>query len=267
MPTNEEIRTALALPFSASDVEWRLQNVTKDKTRGMAVPFIDSRAIQNRLDEVVGPYNWQTKFTPWHTNGQKSSQLCALSLYDGERKEWITKCDGAENTDIEPIKGGISDSFKRAAVLWGIGRYLYAMDVVWVDAETSGASYRIPDKEKKRLDTVYEASVKRICKTAPPPATPKAAGQEPQAAQKTIPPAIQFDFAVKSAAVKKFSSGKGFVLSLVPAKKGAELTAYLKGDHPDIADGVCLKNVQIAQVPGAVEGSTINILESYEIAA
>lgn len=63
---------------------------------------------------------------------QVASQLCELSIYFEERHEWVSKVDGAENTDIETVKGGISDSFKRAAVQWGIGRYLYKVGSLWV---------------------------------------------------------------------------------------------------------------------------------------
>ena len=49
--------------------------------------------------------------------------ICNLSCrIEGE---WVTKADGADDTNIEAAKGGISDSLKRAAVLLGIGRYLY----------------------------------------------------------------------------------------------------------------------------------------------
>lgn len=49
--------------------------------------------------------------------------------------------DGAEDSDIEPIKGGLSDSMKRAANQWGIGRVLYSMDTVWVNVEKKGKSF------------------------------------------------------------------------------------------------------------------------------
>ena len=49
--------------------------------------------------------------------------ICSLSCKVGDN--WITKADGAGDTDIEGEKGGISDALKRAAVVWGIGRYLY----------------------------------------------------------------------------------------------------------------------------------------------
>ena len=138
-----ELYRRLSEPFPSADVEWR---VTKGHQRsGLAVPYITSRAIQTRLDHVVGPFCWRTRYIPWHqyipkpSHGENpeadrtpvASQLCGLSIYDEEKREWIEKIDGAENTDFESIKGGISDSFKRAAVLWGIGRYLYLFDAKW----------------------------------------------------------------------------------------------------------------------------------------
>ena len=53
-----EMQQALAQPFAPEDLEWRLQNTIEDKMRGMAVPYVTNRAIQNRLDEVCGPENW-----------------------------------------------------------------------------------------------------------------------------------------------------------------------------------------------------------------
>ncbi len=106
----QELTKKLTAPFEAKDVEWRIQQTTQDKSRGLAVAFITSRAIQKRLDETVGPFHWKTEFSPWHQIVNKGSQLCALSIYDEERKEWVTKTDGAENSDIEPVKGGLSDS-------------------------------------------------------------------------------------------------------------------------------------------------------------
>ena len=148
--TGQELRRQLCEPFAAADVEWRVTKMRNSNSEGLVVAFIDSRAIQNRLDDVVGPFCWRTRFIPWHQYVPKpgkyenpsetpktpiSSQLCGLSIYLEERKEWVEKVDGAENTDIEAIKGGISDSFKRAAVLWGVGRYLYEIPAKWVSLD------------------------------------------------------------------------------------------------------------------------------------
>ena len=275
--TEKELYEKMSAPFASSDVEWRVSNTSKDKSRGLAVPYIDSRAIQYRLDAVVGPFSWRSSYQAWHQSDKKASQLCTLSIYMKERGEWVDKCDGAENTDIEPIKGGISDSFKRAAVMWGIGRYLYSLEGVWVSLKDG--KY-IVDSEYARLDSTYEKMVFTLTGQAPPKATahqrasmpPDAAAPDGQPAAapkaaKTSPPPLQFDYAVKKAQPQRFKSGSGFVLSLVPAQKGPEVVAYLQGEHPDIADGICLRNVKLAKVPGAAEGKTINIMQGYEIAA
>ena len=114
------IREELARPFAPEDLEWRIQVTSKDKTSGLAIPYVTNRAIQDRLDEVVGPENWYNDYKPWHGNGKKDAQICGISIYF-EDKGFITKWDGAEDSDIEPIKGGLSDSMKRSAVQWGIG--------------------------------------------------------------------------------------------------------------------------------------------------
>ena len=117
--------------------------------------------IQNRLDEVCGPENWYNEFKPWHSNGKKDSQLCGIAIHF-EGKGFITKWDGAEDSDIEPIKGGLSDSMKRAAYQWGIGRVLYSLDTVWVDIERRGKSYVIKDSERRKLDNAYLSTLESL---------------------------------------------------------------------------------------------------------
>ncbi len=151
---SREMQAALAKPFAPEDLEWRLQVTVEERKCGMAVPYVTNRAIQNRLDEVCGPENWYNEYKPWHSNGKKDAQLCGIAIYF-EGKGFITKWDGAEDSDIEPIKGGLSDSMKRAAYQWGIGRVLYSLDTVWVDIERRGKTYVIKDSERQRLDNAY----------------------------------------------------------------------------------------------------------------
>lgn len=159
--TPREIQQALALPFAPEDLEWRLQQAYEDKMRGQAVPYVTNRAIQNRLDEVCGPENWYNDFKPWHNNGKKESQLCGIAIYF-EGRGFITKWDGAEDSDIEAVKGGLSDSMKRAACQWGIGRVLYSLNTVWVDIERRGRSYVIKDSERAKLDNAYLSTLKSL---------------------------------------------------------------------------------------------------------
>jgi hypothetical protein len=129
--------SALAAPFPPEDVEWKPGAVTRDKTRGLAMAYISSRAVQDRLDEVCGPGGWRNEFRAAPEGGV----LCGISVRvrreDGQA-EWITKWDGAENTDVEAVKGGLSGAMKRAAVQWGIGRYLYRLPQQWVRLDERG---------------------------------------------------------------------------------------------------------------------------------
>lgn len=138
----QEIMKRLRAPFAPEEIEWRVGATTKDKAKGMALAFVTNRAIQNRLDEVFGCFGWKNEYREWRGN----SQLCGISVkYEGE---WITKWDGASDTDFEATKGGLSDAMKRAAYQWGIGRYLYKLDAVWVDIKPAGKSYAIVSAPK-----------------------------------------------------------------------------------------------------------------------
>lgn len=164
--TKEQINALLA-PFSAEEVQWRLRN--SNDNGGYAVPYLDSRAIQNRLDEVLGKENWQNAFTCAATGNQKESvaTICTISIYFADRGEWVSKSDGAGPTDIEPVKGGLSDAFKRAASMWGVGRYMYELSDVWVNTEMKGKSKVVAESSKPKLADTYNKAIARIFGTAP----------------------------------------------------------------------------------------------------
>jgi hypothetical protein len=112
-------------PFNESDIEWRVQNCgeKKGKIWALVLAYITNRAIMDRLDNVVGAFNWKNEFVKAPNGGL----ICRLSIKNSNG-EWVTKEDGADNTDIEEVKGGLSSAMKRAAVHWGIGRYLYKLE-------------------------------------------------------------------------------------------------------------------------------------------
>lgn len=121
---NENEKTLMArltAPFKPEEIKWRatLSGLKDGKPWVMVAPYLDARTIQNRCDEILGAENWTAKYR----QGPGSGILCTLSIrINGE---WIDKCDAASLTEIEPVKGGISNAFRRASVAWGIGRYLY----------------------------------------------------------------------------------------------------------------------------------------------
>ena len=142
---NTEDLKKLAEPFPASDIEWRVGQAGQNGERVWAkvLAYVTNRAIMDRLDGVCGPENWANQFTA----GPSGGVLCGISIMvDGY---WVTKWDGAENTDFEAVKGGLSGAMKRAAVHWGIGRYLYGLEAGWADINDNGAHYQPKDKQGK----------------------------------------------------------------------------------------------------------------------
>lgn len=122
----------LKAPFPQEQVSWRAQTVTKDGNKALALAYIDARDVANRLDEVCGPANWQNRYS--HAD---KKTVCEIGIKIDN--EWIWKADGAGDSDVEAEKGSLSDSFKRAAVRWQIGRYLYDLDTPWVPCESRDA--------------------------------------------------------------------------------------------------------------------------------
>lgn len=150
-----DILAGLAAPFPPERVSWRVGSTNGDKTKGLALAYIDARDVYDRLDSVVGPANWQCRYP--HA-GQKT--VCEIGIrIDGE---WVWKANGAGDSDVEAEKGAMSDAVKRAAVVWGIGRYLYDVDSPWVEIVQKGRSYVIAEHEYARL--------RRLLGGAPAPA-------------------------------------------------------------------------------------------------
>jgi len=85
---------------------------------GKELAYIDARQAQDRLDEVCGIENWKVEYAEhrWELFAWVSIKL---------DWEWITKWDWGSESNIEKEKWAISDSFKRACVVWGLWRFLY----------------------------------------------------------------------------------------------------------------------------------------------
>lgn len=140
----------LKAPFDASQVRWRVGSTNKKAmerktgdrnakaTKGIALCYIDARDVENRLDEAVGVENWSSRYE-YHGN----TCVCYLTV------NGVTKANGSGDTAVEAEKGAISKAFVRAGSSWGIGRYLYNAENIWVELDDWG---KIKQSEYKKLD-------------------------------------------------------------------------------------------------------------------
>lgn len=159
----QEMFDALCEPFATDEIEWRVGPTNKSRnggdpaTKGVALAYIDARTVMDRLDSVCGIDGWQCNYTA----GVNGSIVCNIGIRVGHQisGEWVWKADGAGATDMEAEKGALSDAFKRAAVRFGVGRYLYDLDSPWVELE--GGKF-IKKTEIGKLNDLHDKAASRF---------------------------------------------------------------------------------------------------------
>ncbi|HET9281807.1 MAG TPA: Rad52/Rad22 family DNA repair protein [Candidatus Angelobacter sp.] len=141
----------LEVPFSPSVIEWRVVNVSEDRSRGQVIPYADQRAYTDRLNELFTPAGWTRKYTV-HTSATfersrdnkvaaKVFVTCDLTIH-GIGSHSAT---GEEWTDNENAgTSAEAQAFKRACSCFGLGRYLYNLSGVWVDLNEHGHPAETP---------------------------------------------------------------------------------------------------------------------------
>lgn len=121
----------LKAPFSADRLEWRVQSCGKKEDGTIwcrVLAYIDNRAIMERLDSVFGP-TWSQE-EGYSMTGNKA--VCIVKLHcDNRTVTGSCQVPLDKDDDIDPYKTAASGAMKRAAVLLGIGRYLYDMQETW----------------------------------------------------------------------------------------------------------------------------------------
>lgn len=151
-----DILTLLKAPFPADSLSWRIGNKSNwDKVnkkpydankpvKAQMLVYIDARDVQDRLDEVCG-YNWNNNLKE-----VAGRMVCEITIGG------ITKSDGAGDTDFEGEKGGISDAFKRSAVMWGVGRYLYNAKNfnTWIEYSDKDNDFTIVKRAKEEFKDI-----------------------------------------------------------------------------------------------------------------
>src|SRR6266516_3845864 len=123
------IEQRLAEPFELSEVRFKPGVISGN--RALALAYVDARAIQDRLDDVLDVTGWQDEYECL----PDGSVVCRLRLRLGG--EWITKMDvggpSEQPDEGDRRKAAFSDALKRAAVKFGVGRYLYRLAPIWCD--------------------------------------------------------------------------------------------------------------------------------------
>jgi len=183
MPAKKKPKLTDEMPY-----HWRVQSFSKRKPVATCVAYVDSRDVQTRLDEAIGPESWQDKYYE-----VKGNLFCSIGIKKGE--EWVWKSDCGTESNQDRQKGEASDAFKRAAVKWGIGRFLYDIDIEYATADKVKVQGNFPsvvDQYGKKVWDLTEhinskAHKQKLAPKNPPqpPTKPKlTADQKKQIAEK-----------------------------------------------------------------------------------
>jgi hypothetical protein len=124
------IQKAFLAGFDPGEVKFKPGKVSGN--RALALAYIDARLVMDRLDEAVGIGGWKDEYTVLAGGTEVE---CRLSVRIGP--DWVTKADvGGESAQPDGgdrMKAAYSDALKRAAVKFGIGRFLYRTANAWHD--------------------------------------------------------------------------------------------------------------------------------------
>jgi hypothetical protein len=140
-PEGDLVARVLSAPFDPSEVKFK--PAAASGNRALAQAYVDVRAIQDRLDTVCGVAGWQDSYRVL----PDGAVVCRLRLKIGE--EWITKVDvgspSGQPDNGDRTKAAFSDALKRAAMKFGVGRYLYRLPRQWCDYDPHKREFaRVP---------------------------------------------------------------------------------------------------------------------------
>jgi len=150
-----ELMDELSKPFDPDAISWKPQATSGD--RALAIPYADPRAYQDRLNEVAGS-DWSDQY---EVLAGGAVVLCKLTVAGVTRSDIGEASPGDRNT----ATSALAQAFKRAAVKFGIGRYLYDLPKQWVDYDAQRKTFTAG--AHRQLRAALEGKVERSSPTSP----------------------------------------------------------------------------------------------------
>lgn len=226
--------------------KFRIQSYSKNKPSAQCVAYIDARDVMDLLDQVCGVENWQCSYKEI-----KNNIYCEISIFING--QWVSKMDCGTESKTEAEKGEASDSFKRAAVKWGIGRFLYEipMQFVKTDAVKEGYNYpNVVDDNGKRVFDLSEYLMKKV--------KLETTGRKPESNSKSQKEILSDSEILFKEAVEKINNSSSL----------AELEIHFSSYYKAIKDSVLRKKLQdkasVKKVSFPVNGDEILIEQSLK---
>src|SRR5260370_9266970 len=149
----QKIRELLSEPFDPGEIKWRVTATSTYQSKqgtqkgGQLVAYAGQGAYTDRLNGVFGEWGWTRSYDVQvaqnferRAPGDKTRTAVAakvvvvskvtihgLGSHTGVGEEWADDENAATRAEAQ--------AFKRACACFGLGRYLYDLDKVWVDLD------------------------------------------------------------------------------------------------------------------------------------
>lgn len=223
--------------FPMNAIHWKPQSVKGN--RCLAIPYLTAHNVMDRLDKTVGVGCWRDSYT-FLPNG---SVVCRLEVFDGTN--WIGKEDVGSQSDQpeegDRVKAAVSDALKRAAVKFGIGRYLHEFPKVWVDYDPAKKQIPVPPGIPARF--TCQSDREKMNENAKQPAKQSA---PPQPTKQTPPkkPAVEEvrNLLMELAALRKIDHGSMFNIFAEAFRPGIKAVKDIPEDQlPEAAKQLRMK--------------------------
>jgi len=159
-----QIITALSEPFPSDEVEFKPGALNGDKTKALALAYVDSRLYFQRLN-LVCP-EWQDEYQVI-TLQDRIVVLCRLTIL-GITRTGDGECllSAGEEAEENVVTTASAQAFKRACVKFGLGAYLYALPQQWCEYDHAKRKivnpprlpdWAVPASEKSNDQALAEA--------------------------------------------------------------------------------------------------------------
>lgn len=164
----------LAMPFDEKTIGIKVQSFSKDRTKAMLVAYVQHTDCYSRIEQVDP--NWTSEITQVLPIGDTVNVRVKLTI------KGVSRENAGEGDDL---KSATSDAIKRAAMLFGVSRYLYDADTVWVPYHEQNDRFRTFTYADYKNAARPGQSIAPTGPTLVPPAPQSGPKPAPKAAEKS----------------------------------------------------------------------------------
>jgi len=148
----KQVASALAAPFDLLAHSFKPGATNRDKTRALALTYVDPRLYQTRLDAVDPAWASQYQVIALDDRLLVNCTLTVLGVTREDVGEALLMAEqrGKIVPDENAYTSAVAQAFKRACAQFGLGRYLYDAPKTWAEYDSDRRQFTVNGLAKLR---------------------------------------------------------------------------------------------------------------------